>query len=540
MKLVLPLLAALAVAPGLIAQSNKVPGRDATLRIVDTLQSYGRQGAFPNGINGLANGVTVCNIGTGNISWQAPMNSDHPVYAPMVFRVTDDRIEQISGWSHVKHGFSSINGSACGQCGTGDSRLLGPNCSDTYGSGLNADRFWLGPPEEIDPWLGTWDPVASYFDRGDPDVGLPRNRDGLRSLQRSMTDPMPAAKNRVAVSDADLSVAGARFFYGMYVVVEGEPSSARENNWCYREFRPTLTGSSWAFADLSAPTNAAPLEFWPGARVSSGGAGNDDGMFYVGMKVSGPDERGLWHYEYAVLNRDAARAGASFRLPICPTTRILNPRFRDIDGDMLNQWTVSVQNGEVAFFAPATGNVLEWNTIYNFSFDADAGPVPGDATVDLARMGTGVMTVTIPTQVPGISFSPNLGAGCGTPAPALFATGTPPFAVIPNPSFGLRVEDLPPNGSAAVLVSLQTGNTTLGNGCTLWLDASSAIAVGTFGANAQGVATVPFGVPNDVSLEGASVAFQAATLVSGGPLFGQIALSNGMRVRIGNQTTGCR
>lgn len=540
MKLLVPLLAAVSVAPGLLAQSNKVPGRDATLRIVDNLRAYGREGVYPNGVNGLANGVTVCNVGTVDINWRAPMNADHPMYAPMVFRVTDDRIEQISGWSYVKHGFASINGNTCGTCNTRNSSILGPNCSDTYGSGLNSDRYWLGPPEEIDTWLGTWDPIGSYFDRGDPSVGPPRDRDGVRDLTRAMTDPMPAAKNRVAVSDADLGVSGARFYYGMYVVINGEPGDVRENNWCYREFRPTWTGSSWSFSDLTSPANGSPLQYWPGARISNGGDGEFDGRFYVAVKVTGPDVRGMWHYEYAVQNRDNSRGGASFRLPICPTTRIMNASFRDVDGNALNDWTVQTQGGELAFFAPASGNLLEWNTIYNFSFDADVGPVNGNATIDHGRPGAGAMSVMVPTQVPGLAFSQHLGDGCGSPAPTLYTTGTPPYAVIPNASFGLRVEDIAPNGSIAMLVSILSGNTQLGNGCTLFLDVPSSVAHGSFGANAQGVATVPFGVPNDLSLEGASLTFQAAELVSGGPLYGQIELSNGLRIRIGNQTTGCQ
>ncbi|MGA1523749.1 MAG: hypothetical protein ACO4CZ_07255, partial [Planctomycetota bacterium] len=130
------LLAALPLlATTLSAQVNKVPGRDATLPLVESFRSYGRTGSYPNGTTGAALGVTVCNVGTGNIGWNQPMNPDHPMYAPLVVRLADDRVEQISDWSYVKHGFLSINANFCGTCSTSNGSILGPNCSDTYGSG---------------------------------------------------------------------------------------------------------------------------------------------------------------------------------------------------------------------------------------------------------------------------------------------------------------------------------------------------------------------------------------------------------------------
>jgi hypothetical protein len=504
------------------------------------MRSFGRAGSYPSGDSGLAIGVTVCNVGTGDIGWNAPMNPDHPMYAPLVVRLADDRIEQVSDWSFVKHGFLSINANFCGTCRTSNGNILGPNCSDTYGAGLNADRYWLGPPSEIDPWLGAWSPVGSLFDRGIPDVGFPQNQDGSRSLSRSMSDNLPPTAHRVLVHDQDLLTPNARYFYGMYIVVAGEPGGSRDNNWVFREARPGWTGSAWTFANLTQPINGTPLQSWPGASVQSGSNGNDDGYFYVAVKVGGPDARGFWHYEYAVQNRDNHRGGASFRLPICPDARVTNLRFRDIDGDATTDWTARAQGGEIAFFAPPATNPLEWNTIYNFSFDADVAPSPGTATIDQARAGAGALAVTVPTSVPGLARAPVIGAGCGAPAPSIFATGSPAIASIPNPGFGLRVEDVAPNSSVAVLVALQAGDIDLGNGCRLYLDLATAVPHGSFAADGQGVAQVPFPVPNDPSLEGASLAFQAVELVPGGPLYGQIELSHGLLVRIGNQPTGCR
>jgi hypothetical protein len=538
LRIPVALLAALPLlATSLPAQANKVAGRDATLPLVESFRSYWRAGTYPNGTTGASLGVTVCNVGTGNIGWNQPMNPDHPMYAPLVVRLADDRLEQISDWSHVKHGFLSINANFCGTCSTSNGSILGPNCSDTYGSGLNADRYWLGPPSEIDPWLGAWDSRGSLFDRGMPDVGSPRNNDNSRSLTRSQANALPSTMHRIQLQDQDLLVQGARYFYGMYIVVAGEPGDARENNWCFREANPAWTGSSWSFSNLTNSVVGSPLNFWTGATVTNGGNQGNDGFFYVGVKVTGPDARGFWHYEYAVHNRDNSRGGASFRVPVCSTARIENLRFRDIDGDATNDWTAQAQNGEVAFFAPATGNVLEWNTLYNFSFDADVAPTSGTSTIDQARTGTGGLSVSVLTTVPGTSHTPVIGDGCGATPMQIHANGIP---TIPNPGFAFRIEDVTANSSAVLLASWNTIPTNAGNGCTLFIDPANAIVHGTFGSDGQGIAQVPFAVPNDPSLEGVGLTFQAVELVTGGPLYGLGELSNALRMRIGNQVTGCQ
>ena len=154
-------------------------------------------------------------------------------------------------------------------------------------------------------------------------------------------------------------------------------------------------------------------------------------------------------------------------------------------------------------------------------------------------MGRSVARTSVRSTA-SISIAATRRRSARNPAAPCARGGPPSIATIPNPSFGLRIEDVAPSGSVAVLVSLLSGNTDLGNGCTLYLHTPSTFAVGSFGADGQGVAQMPFGVPNDASLEGAGLTFQAVELVPGGPLYGQLELSNAIRVRIGNQTTGCQ
>ena len=521
-----------------IAQANKVSGSDARLADIFSLQSNGRIGSYPNGINGLSAGVTVCNVGSVTLPWRAPMNAEHPVYSTVLLREVDGKFEQISDRSWVKHGFASINANFCGTCRTSNGQELGPNCSDTYGSGLNADRYYLGPPSEIDPWLGTWEPVGSHFDRGQPDVGAPQNRDGRRSLTRSQSSAMDPVEHRVVVADQDLLTPGANYYYQMYIVVAGEPEGVRDNNMIVRQVQPVWNGSSWRFNEVGGQTNGTVLRMWSGARLNSSTNLSDDGRVYVASRVTGPDERGLWRYEFAIHNRDNSRGVSSFRLPICANASVFDASFRDIDADPANDWQMTMQGGELAFVGNAA-NALEWNMVFNIGFTTNAAPVTGSMTVDQARAGGGAPSFTIGTDVPGLVFSPITGMGCGNPAPTLWPTGSPAIPTIPNATFGFRIEDLAPNASGALVFSFAPGNTSVGN-CSILLDFASSASWGGFQANSAGVALAPQLIPTDPSLEGGSIWWQAIELQSGGELGGVADLSNGLRTRIGNSTTGCQ
>ena len=154
----LSLLSLALLAPSVVGQSNVVAGLDGRLTVINNMTYYGRRGpAHPNGQIGMAMLNTMCNPGSVNIPWYQAMQPNHPKFGFLVVRVANDRIEQINEWSFCKHAFLSINvNGACGPCqNPGTGALMGLNCSDTYAPSNNASRTWLGPPQEIDPWLGT-------------------------------------------------------------------------------------------------------------------------------------------------------------------------------------------------------------------------------------------------------------------------------------------------------------------------------------------------------------------------------------------------
>lgn len=517
-----------------LAQSNSTPGVDLNLYNIDNGQIFGREGpTHPGGRIGFSSANYICNSGSVIVPFQGAMNPDHPKFALLVTRLSDDRMVQISDRSFVKHAFGSLNFNIgpCVPCqNPGTFSVMGIGCWDVYTSGINGDRQYLGPADEIDPWLGTWNPVASYFDRGDPDVGPPQNSDGLRSLSGAQISAFGTAKNRVTIEEQDLLVPNASFFYAMQVVIENEPVDARGNNLRSRGVNFSWNGSSWSNSNTTTSVAGSPLNQWPGAEVNLGGNGPDDGRFAVAVKVTGPVD-GLWHYEYAVHNIDNSRGGASLRIPSCPTARVENLGFHDIDGNGLNQWTPSVNAGEILWSAPID-NALKWNSIFNFWFDSDAAPVPGSVQVDQALLGPGSATIAVTSQVPGLQPTVDLGAGCGTPTPRLWSNEIPSA---PNPNYALVVEAAPSTGTL-LFFTYQAANTVLAPGCTQYLAGTSPSTVGFFLTDGAGRTSVPLGIPP--GMQPITVYFQAAALETNGPVFDAFGISNGLAVRVA--PAGCQ
>jgi hypothetical protein len=528
-KATLLLIPLLGLLSDLSAQSNVVPGLDGKLTDISSPIVWGRRGnPYPAGEIGFSVRNDMCNPGTVNIPWYSAMQEDHPKFGFMVTRLNNDRMEQVSNRSFCKHAFTSVNGSGgCGTCqNPGTGTVMGVHCTDAYGNSNNGDRNWLGPADEIDPWLGTWHHIGSYFDQGDPNVGPPQNQDGIRS-PINVTD---VVMNRVIMQEADLIVPSSTFFFQIHLVHQGEAVGNRGDNIMSRGVTFTWNGFGWTTGTVGTASYGSILTQWPGSTLNSAGNGNDDGRFFVAVKVTGP-VNGMWHYEYAVHNVDNSRGGASFRIPICSAARVTGVGFHDIDKDALNDWTMTRSTTEIAFTAPAS-NPMNWNELFNFWFDSDAAPVGGQVALDEARTGTGNLSVSVTSSVPG--FLPNLylGDGCGTPTPTLFANG---IGSIGNSSFALGINTTA-NASLIAFYSLGSGNTSLGNGCSQYLDSAT---LGTFGfllANGAGSATLPLGVPP--GLQPMDLNWQVVQLVPGGPVMNALTLSNGLRTRIGG--TGCQ
>jgi hypothetical protein len=520
------------------AQSNAVPGLDVRLSAMREISTWGRSGSFPNGVNAVVIETTVCNEGTVEVPWFQAMNPHHPMIAFLIASVRDGRIVQISDRSHVKHSYFALAGRGCqATCVTPADfgKYLGLGCSDTYARADNADSYYLGPPEEIDPWLGRWQVRCSLFDRGFPDVGAPENCDGRRSLTRTAAN-LQGMEPRMQVSDQDFVRGGTLCFQGQYVI-EGMSDAARDNSLGSRTFDATFTGVFW---DLVANGNLVPgtvLQRWPGATITSNTNGDQDGRVYVGVEVTGPVE-GFYHYEYALHNRDNQRGVGALRIPKCFGARVRAAGFRDIDGDAANDWGVRVKKDEIEF--TSKGSPLAWNTIYNFWFESDAAP----SEVELGLMPfearpdeTGFF---VPSHAPTALYNAHLGQGCAkdTP-PTLYATGSPARAELGNATFGVASSGNQPLQLHFLFHGPKSGTRDY-LGCTLWTGAGPANLVSVARSDASGVATHLGPIPNDIALEGKVFRFQAVGVDAGrGLLYSDFELSEGLLVRVGNAIPEC-
>jgi hypothetical protein len=566
-----------AVPASALAQPGAYPGVDVALGILGSLDTYSRAGTFPNGHQSFGMSTTSCNLGSVNAPWFAPMNAVHPTIWFILARESNGRLVQISRRisatnptdprPYGKHGFFALSNSQCTPCQQpSGGQFLGVGCSDTYGSSLNADHYWLGPPWEVNPWAGTWVPTCSHFDKGDPPVALAQQCDGARSLSQTQANTLNAGVNhRLAAPDSELNVAGSTFWYqGYYVIsswtqsggspipqnppipngLKNEPDSARDNNMASRQFIPTWTGASWATSEPGSQLYGTVLQRWNGATVTSATNGVDDGKVYVGVKVTGP-LNGLWHHEYAFHNRDNNHGISAFRIPICPDARVLNVGFRDPDGNATNDWTFAKAGGEISW--STTNNPLYWNTIYNVWFDSDAAPVTMSSLTLDEFMWTGPAggeDFTVSSTAPLGLYNVYLGDGCGTPsAPRLFAVGSPARASLGNATFGLGSDGNAAGAPVLLFGGTVDGTQLLSPGCNLYMGGMPPAPVFYFGqqaANAFGGATFSMPVPADPALEGTHLNFQAFEVQVGtGQVSGVADASNGLRVRIGSLVTDC-
>jgi hypothetical protein len=345
--------------------------------------------------------------------------------------------------------------------------------------------------------------------------------------------------HQMQVNDADLATTGATYWWQAGYIVPNEAESNRGDNIGSRQFVPSWNGSGWDLPETGGMLHGSILQRWSGASVASNTNGVDDGRCFVAVVVTGP-VNGLWHYEYAVHNRDNHRGLGAFRVPVCAAARVQDVGFHDIDANPLDDWVGAKVGAEIVW--STTSNPLHWNSIFNFWFDCDAAPVPGaPLALDQYSVGPGALSVAVLSTAPVGLYDQDLGPGCGSPVtPILFADGAPQRATLGNASFVLRSANNPAATACGFVLTTTPGATILGGGCTLYSATWSGL-LGPFMvvADANGIGSMPLAIPNDPSFEGLGLDLQAANIVTGGSYLGSFNFSNGLRVRVGSLIAGC-
>ncbi len=388
--------------------------RDVKLGGLSSIVNMGHVGTFGEGRTALSMATTSCNVGSSNVEWLSPdlvLNEDHPGIAMQLYREWNGRFEHV-GRSWIKHGFFALMNSQCTPCqgGTIFGTFLGVGCSDTYGTGNNADRFWLGPRAEWDPWAGTWECEGSYFD------GTPSDcvRDENGCCQG-------AVNHRLEAFDSELGTPDAKYYYeAMYLVRDDDDLW---NNIGSRECTVETQGNSFVFDTpaVDNPLVQGPAVMRWGDMQTVAGLEPDDGNAVLAVDVT-PLGGGQWRYEYALMNWTLDRKLRSFSVPTCGDASDFF--FKDIDLLAGNDWQVTVEGGMATWeftdvvVTPGPSKqagALMYGTLYNFGFTSSVRPDVRDAVLGVHEAGPGGDLILASTLVPGECL--NLSADSAAPEP---------------------------------------------------------------------------------------------------------------------------
>jgi len=365
--------------------------------------------------------------GTADVPWRRKFggpfppydNDQHPYLVWALYRIAPlspapgapTAIEML-GQSALKHAFFATNADCFCQ---GDQILWAPlgggthdtvPCTDVYGTGSNNDPNALGPRDELEAHSGLWTSSGSFFDQDsdgvcdwDRTAGPDTNGDDCDEL--GFSGPFD---RRLAVLESDLATADATYAIDAWYVVRGDVDIFDTMGW--RQVAPALVDEIWTFPLETGLAEGSPLEAWvPSAAPPAGSSHEhvDTGVGHLSLAARATDlGDGSFHYEYALANHDFDRKVKSFRVPLPPGAIVSNAAFRDLDGSAGSDWTITIGSGAVVFEAPGPidATALDWGTLFNFRFDADAAPAAG--SVDLgAHEETPTLLVPAPAITPG-------------------------------------------------------------------------------------------------------------------------------------------
>jgi hypothetical protein len=394
---------------------------DVTVGELDAMQHYTGSGAI-GGIRAYSVGTVSCNIGNQPLEWIDVPNEYlsccgitssgriYPVISGNIYRMdlTTGRFRQV-GQSWLKHGFCALNGTACDSCPTQSNpgcAYLMPQCSDPYSASLNGSQGGLGPKWEINPTTGD----------------IPLNWTGQGTTGNAIF-------KRIQVAETELTAANSLLFVSsIYVHPQDSVNNLDNNSQSYRRFTvsgsfaPTMQGSTarqspaiFAWRDHGLGANTPD----PNVQLSAVDVPND-GRYWIGSKVvQVSTSPARWRYEYAVQNLNADRGASSFSVPINAVANITAIGFSDVayhSGELQTgtDWT-GVASGSAVTWTYANNqtddraeNILRWDTIYNFWFEADVAPGAGSSTITMFKPGT-------PTTASGASYV--VGGGGSFPPP---------------------------------------------------------------------------------------------------------------------------
>jgi hypothetical protein len=376
-------------------------GPDIIVGVLPGMASYGTA----NGISAFAVATTSCNQGDEQALWIAG-NNQHPVIGQNMYRLKDNRFEQI-GMSWLKHGFFALQHDACrlGCQRWPNGAALGVGCSDPYSATLNGSQTLLGPRWQVNAFTG-------YFP-------YPPSRPPLTGS---------LIERRLQVHNVDLDPAlniGALYFVdGHYVTADDALAGNGANNMSYRPavitgpfdsdplYRAGTTGTTQRMqAAIQAWQDTDETVFEVKIPIP------EEGTFILAAKATALGG-GVWEYEYAVQNVDSDRSCGSFSVPLPPGANVIASGFHDVDyhsGEPFDgtDWPATVFNERITwattrYTVNSNANALRWGTLYNFRFQVDAAPNAAIGGSDATVVTLGLFKPGSPTEVAARAIGPAL------------------------------------------------------------------------------------------------------------------------------------
>jgi hypothetical protein len=390
-------------------RADAAVGPDVTvLTFSDGVHCYGSSGGFV----GYSVGTRSCNRGDLPLNWCSPSTSshcaagagteDHPVIAQNMYRLKNNRFEQI-GMSWLKHGFLSTNSTTAGCAGASGqgcqpstpegSAVLRVGCTDPYGTSLNGGQP-LGRRSEVNGTTGIFP--------------MPPSSPG---------GPYTVYDERIKVATTDVDPTqnpGALYWAeAQYIASDDAAAGNGLNNASYQQISPILTTGTVPTAGSFVQMRSA-IEAWrtqdPSVLLASADvSGPIVERFQVARKVTDLGG-GFWHYEYAVRNHNSDRSARGFNVQFPLPTSFTNVGFKDIEAHSgepfaTTDWSVSTTGDTVSWFTDTfatdpNANALRFASMFNFWFDADQPPWPETGppveSIDLFKPGspTGPLPVT--------------------------------------------------------------------------------------------------------------------------------------------------
>jgi hypothetical protein len=374
---------------------------DVALIAMDSIQQQGRLGDKVV----ITPSAVLKNVGTANVPWQARFSGNHPPYnidqhpylVWSLFREVGGVFEPLA-YSDVKHAFLTINNNCSpGACRIGS--VLGLGCEDVYGVGTNGTH--LAPRTEILPHAGTWAHCSfpapntpSHFDLVAPFCSEDNDGGGEGLLV-----------HRLVASDAELSVAGASYYFASWYVVRADVNIFNSMGW--RKITPSRNGNTWTFGLGSAYRQGSVLDAFVDPAAPGPNRLNvtykDATAGSAQIAVTATDlGNNRFRYVYVLMNHDYDPKLSAITLPMGQNIVTEQPTFSDGDEDATNNWLRSGGIGELTWVAPKAAARLSWGTAITISFIANGAPVAGTARLTRSDNGRALFIKTLVPQRIGI------------------------------------------------------------------------------------------------------------------------------------------